>query len=153
MTHGRPCTGVVRDDVPVGLLLVVAAMAFIGVALAAVSFALQRPMSDMMGGMTGGGNAGGSPGGFEWVVLAASLAFFLAAVVLLQRGRSMSRSAETAWPAAAGIVPLPSTPPPATAPAPPGPSALTELTLMKLLHEDERRVYLEIRDRWSIAPP
>lgn len=128
-------------------IVVIAALALIGVALASASFATRQSMPRMMGGMgMGTTSTDTGPGGFEWAILIASIVFFLGAVVLMLRPRA---------PAVARIAPdvvrsvAPASPP---APSPSGnPEPISELTLVKLLDGDERRMYLEIRDRGGEA--
>ena len=129
------------------LIVLLAVLALIGVGLALASFASQRSMWDMMGG---GGmhrdnvTSTATPGGIEWGVLLASAMFFVGAAVLLLRGRP-ARALQTAAtptpaaPAAAASAPAALGPAPEPAPVP-------ELALVKLLDDDERRMYLEIRE-------
>ena len=114
--------------------LVVAILALGGIVFVAVSFAVQRSVWGMMGGggMHDGQVPADGPGVLEWGALAASLALFAASVAILWRGR------------AAGTQPMP---PPPNATSPPAVEPISELTLVKLLGEDERRMYLEIRER------
>jgi len=126
--------------------LVVAILALGGIVFVAVSFAVQRSVWGMMGGggMHDGQVPADGPGVLEWGALAASLALFAASVAILWRGR------------AAGTQPMPPPPiehpaaapsPPPNATSPPAVEPISELTLVKLLGEDERRMYLEIRER------
>lgn len=146
------------------LLLVIAAVAVVGLGLAAASFATNESVNGMMnrGGMmgnsTGGSTTGTGPGALEWTVLVVSVAFFVLAVALILRTRgaravppSLAVSGPVAGAPSAGV-PEPVAPvaarsedasasPALTVSAPPIP----EPTLVKLLDEDERRMYLEIR--------
>ncbi len=154
-----------RDEASVYLLLIVAILAVVGLGLGIASFTWNESMGSMMGGSGSGmmGNPGpgtsSGPGAFEWTILILSAAFFLLAVFLLIRGRGSHRSASAAAPPLpAPYATLPSQRPtlvptsepsntPANAPAvPQAPPAVSEPTLVKLLNEDERRMYLELRD-------
>jgi len=136
-----------RDDTAV-FAIAIALLALVGVGLAAASFATRQSMSGMMGGMgMGGASVNSSPGGFEGAILVASLVGLLGAIVLLLRPR-----------APAPASPVPNEPLPAAAsatspmPSPPAsPDAISELTLVKLLDEDERRMYLEIREQDGVV--
>lgn len=128
------------------LIVLLAVVALIGVGLVLASFASQRSMWDMMGG---GGmhrenvTSTATPGGLEWGVLLASAMFFVGAAVLFVRGRpARTPQAVGPTPAAAAHAPLvPAAPMPAPEPAP-----VPEIALVKLLDDDERRMYLEIRE-------
>jgi uncharacterized membrane protein len=128
-----------RDTGALVAFAIVAVASVTGIGIAAASLATRNTMAGMMGGMMGGGTGpAAEPGGLEWVVLLVSVGFFLSAVVLLVRGRSIGP------PAPPASVSQPSVrPPEAVAPEA---KPLPELTLVKLLDEDERRMYLEIRD-------
>jgi len=140
-----------RDDTPVLVIVLVAAISIVGIALAASSFATQRDFHHMMGGggMMDDENVTASastPGGFEWAVLIVSAILLVISAALLLRGRAAQRVSPAAGP------PIWSTPPAPVVdrPAPAGSApvqAVPEPTLVKLLDEDERRMYLEIRDR------
>lgn len=134
-----PRLAVSRDTGALVAFAIVAVASVTGIGIAAASLATRNTMAGMMGGMMGGGTGpAAEPGGLEWVVLLVSVGFFLSAVVLLVRGRSIGP------PAPPASVSQPSVrPPEAVAPEA---KPLPELTLVKLLDEDERRMYLEIRD-------
>ncbi len=139
-----------RDETPI-LLLIVALFALLGIALTAASLASHQSMWGMMGGgMMGNGMMGDGasvdpgPGGFEWAILLVSAGFFAAALLLIYRARTA--------PMAAVVPPLPPpwapSPSPAAVPSgsPHAEEPISELTLVRLLDEDERRMYLEIRE-------
>ncbi len=150
-----------EDETTFYLLIVVALVAVLGVGLAAASFATQQSMGGMVGiggnGMMGSGGTTGTagPGTFEWAVLLVSAAFFLLAVILLLRGRMPSpatpvpaptRSLDRATPNTEPAPMPPSAVGVTSPPSPPSPATIAEPTLVKLLDEDERRMYLELRD-------
>lgn len=135
-------SGVARGDASWPLMGLALGLALVGLVLAVASLATQRSMGGMMGGMMGSGPVQDpGVGGFEWAVLAVSAVLFVAAISLSFRARSAVRPASASFvaapPVVAGL---------AAAATPPGPP-LTEMTLVKLLDEDERRMYLEIRER------
>ncbi len=152
-----------EDETTLVVLLVVAVAAVIGLGLSLSSFATDRAMMGNGGMMSGGGGTSGSvtgPGPLEWVVLILSVVFFGAAVILLVM-RTRGRQDAVAVPASAAPVAAAAAVPgavPATAlvaePQVPAPAAATpapiasvpEPTLVRLLNEDERRMYLELRD-------
>ena len=134
------------------LILVVAILALAATVFVGVSIATQRSMWGMMGGggmMHDETSADPGPGGVEWLVLLASAAFFIASVATIFRGRtSRSRRAPSAVPpppTAVNAGAATETEPPRALPA--DELGLSELTLVRLLDEDERRMYLEIRER------
>lgn len=149
-----------EDDTTLYILLVVALVAVLGVALSAASFVTDQSMGTMMGGgngmMNGGGTAGtAGPGAFEWTVLLVSVVFLVLAIILVLK----RRAPESAAPVPMASVALAAAAPrvePAQArgpvgvepPSPSLPSAFSigEPTLVRLLDEDERRMYLELRD-------
>ncbi len=148
------------EDNLVYVLLIVAVVAVFGLALSLSSFVTDRSMmgsGGMMGGPGGTGTAATGPGPLEWTVLILSVAFFALAVVLLLRGRgartdaAMNMPSVTAAPAAtmepiaSESTPVPVSTATVAAPAAPAPAPVPEPTLVKLLDEDERRMYLEIR--------
>ncbi len=151
-----------EDETSLLLLVVVAVIAVIGLALSAASFATNESMAGMMG--TGGGmmqNHGtttpAAPGGFEWAVLILSVAFLAVSLALIFRRRSGAPYSPPALPVvesttAPGSVPAASAAPEPTESAPASPPAamaqepVSEPALVKLLDEDERRMYLEVRD-------
>ncbi len=150
------------EDTSLYLLTAVAVVAVIGLGISIASFATDRSVGNMMGtgggGMMNGsgGTGAGGPGLLEWAVLILSIAFFAIAVVLLLRGRSVRQQpaapapqalAATSGPGAPTVPIGPIAPVAAVAarePEPPA-AAVAEPTLVKLLDEDERRMYLEIR--------
>ena len=152
------------------LLVAVAVVAILGIGIAAASFVTDESVGRMMGGGYGGGMMGGTtgtttsastPGTLEWTLFILSAAFLGLAITLLfrsQRGPRESTASVPPPPAgapavvAAPPVPMPAaavpreTPSEGAAPpahAPVGPVA--EPTLVRLLNDDERRMYLEIR--------
>ncbi len=165
-----------EDETTFYALVIVAVVAVIGLGLAAASVAWNESFGSMMGpgggGMMGGTGSGttttAGPGPVEWGILILSAAFFLFAVVLLLRSRAGRGRADPVMqpmypaptPRVAGGMPvsnsgaLPITSrrgtPPDTASAPAAPAAaaptVAEPTLVKLLGEDERRMYLELRN-------
>lgn len=149
-----------EDATSLLVLTVVAVIAVIGLSLSVASFATDQSMAGMTGGggmMNGGGGATGSgtsPGAFEWAILILSTSFLVLAVgLVLMRGREARRDSTApavAVPSAApAAAPSPSSvaPPAAQVPSPaPAAVPVPEPALVKLLDEDERRMYLEIRD-------
>ena len=151
-----------EDELGSYLLIILAAVAVIGLGLSAASLATHESMGGMMGFGGGGmmqGNGGSSPattqpGLFEWAILILSAAFFIAALALLFRGRSAGVSAaptrpdvpisiaQTPAPEEGRSTPSRSLDEPGAAP----PMPVAEPTLIKLLDEDEKRMYLELRD-------
>ncbi|HYM38581.1 MAG TPA: MarR family transcriptional regulator [Thermoplasmata archaeon] len=151
-----------RSDSRTVLTLLIAAIAVVGAAAAVVVLAAPTSSpSGMNGGMMGGRyplRSGTNP--WVWVLLLVSLAAFALALGFLFLGRMRQPT----------TVPVP--PPPgvaASAPAPraedapardvvtpapapvepvsePGDERVSELTLMKVLNEDERQMYLELRE-------
>lgn len=158
-----------EDNTPLYLLLIVLIVTVVGVGIAAASFATHESLSGMMGG---GGMMGrnttsstvSAPGTLEWGILLVSAAFLVVAAVLLVRTwtlRRVSAAAPAPYAAfSAGTVPATAPTGPAVEPVAPTPSAsavsaptvtpnatpLGEPTLVKLLGDDERRMYLELRD-------
>lgn len=139
------------DDTSVLVIVIVAAISVVGIALAASSFATQRDFRHMMGdgGMMDNDNvtaSGSTPGGFEWAVLLVSAVLLVVSAAFLLRGRAAQRASATARPPTWPASPAPMVVhPPAAVPTPA--EGVPEPTLVKLLDEDERRMYLEIRDR------
>ncbi len=139
------------------VLAAVCVVAVVGLGLSVASLVTNDSVTGMMGGgggMMGGGGTGTTshPGLLEWTILALSITFLAIAAVLAVRGRA-PRPYGT--PAAMGVAVVPTTPPGPAATAAPAPSVpvasapappVPEPTLVKLLNEDERRMYLEIRD-------
>lgn len=145
-----------RDDTSILLILLIVAVSLVGVALAASSLTTNQSFGHMLGG--GGmmdqspSTADTGPGIAEWAILFASLAVLVVAVAFFVRGRATRPSAEPAWvatphsfspSAAPGSLGL-------AGPAHPAPSAVPEPALVKLLGEDERQMYLEIRDHGGV---
>jgi uncharacterized membrane protein len=149
-----------QDDTTLYILLVVALVAILGVGLSVASFVTDQSVGGMMGGGSGMMNGGGTtraagPGAVEWTILLISATFFVFAVVLLlrRRGPEPAASTGTAAPAMPVAAPRsePAQAPESSAVEPPSPSSpsapsIAEPTLVKLLDEDERRMYLELRD-------
>ncbi len=144
-------------DASVYAILVIAVVAVIGLGLALASFATDRSMQNMMGtggpmmnGSGGGGTAQG-PGALEWTVLILSIALVAVAIALLWRSRSLgARSvapAQTtaAAPTIAAVTSAATTGPAAAPMGPTSAASVPEPALVKLLDEDERRMYLELR--------
>ena len=150
-----------ESDSSVLLLVVVALVAVLGLGLALASFATNESVTGMMSGNGGGPmmnrttSAASAPGGLEWGILLVSAVFLILAVALLLRTRAVSDRSHSAGEPAVTALPGPLRGPPA-APvagsedsvpsAPSAPPAVPEPTLVKLLNEDERRMYLELRD-------
>ncbi len=139
------------------ILAAVCVVAVVGLGLSIASFVTNDSVSGMMGGgggmMGNGGGTASHPGLLEWTILALSIAFLAIAAVLVVRSRAPRPNATP--PAAMGVAVVPTTPPGPAAAAVPAPTITTgtpratpvpEPTLVKLLNEDERRMYLEIRD-------
>ena len=149
-----------EDDTTLYILLVVALVAVLGVGLSAASFVTDQSMGTMMGGgngmMNGGGSAGtAGPGAFEWTVLLVSVVFLVLAIILVLKRRAPESAAPapvaSVAPAAAAPRVEPAQAPGAAGVEPPSPSLpsaspIGEPTLVRLLDEDERRMYLELRD-------
>ena len=131
-----------RDNDSTALVLAIVLVSLLGIALAIWSLTAQRSMWGMMGsGMMGGSaQADPGPGGAEWGILLASATFFVAAVAMLFRATRTMPHATAFAPAS----PSAAIAPPSVAAAPA--TAMPEVALMKLLDEDERRMYLEVRD-------
>lgn len=148
-----------ENDASVLILAVIAAVAFAGLGLALASFATNESVGGMMGGYGGGPmmnrttSTASAPGVVEWGILIVSVVILGVAVVLLLRARSVHAEHVTAV-GSPPVASLASAPPgvpagpgegvPAGTPTPP--PAVPEPTLVKLLSEDERRMYLELRD-------
>lgn len=143
------------------VLVVVAVVAVIGLGLSFASFVTDQSYGRMMGGGGMMGGTGGTttstagPGALEWTILILSAAFFALALVLLLRGRkaptsspesaSSGPSAPAFPPVAPPARPAAASPPAATEVFASAEAAVAEPTLVKLLSEDERRMYLELR--------
>lgn len=127
----------------IGLTVVVA---LFGIGLTASSLATHQSFGGMMsGGMMGSSTTTDpGPGSLEWGILVASAALFLGAVFVYYRSRSAGkdRGDEAMRSAASEIIP----PTPTAAPAAAREEPVPEPTLVRLLGEDERRMYLEIRE-------
>ncbi|HEY7588465.1 MAG TPA: MarR family transcriptional regulator [Thermoplasmata archaeon] len=136
------------------ILVVIAAVSIVGIALAALSFTVNRSFGHMMGpehDMMGQATPDAGPGGVEYSVLALSLLVLVAAIALAWRGRG-SQATRVPSPVTSESVGHP--PPRPDSPArDESPSQTTarepvpEPVLMKLLNRDERQMYLEIRNR------
>ncbi len=133
-------------------LILIAIVAIAGLGLSLASFGTDRSLGNMMGGggMMSGTGGPTAPGAFEWAVLVLSLANFVVVIVLLLRARGPGTPQVVPFmpaspPAAAVVEPRAETAAPAAVPTPAPDSAVPEPTLVKLLEEDERRMYLEIR--------
>lgn len=136
-----------QDDSSVIIIAIAAVIALVGVGLAASSVATQRSFGGMMGGGMMGGNVTTSdpgPGGIEWGILVASAVLFIGALFVYYRGRPAGRPRASDSTFAATRSSVVVAPPAASAPAREEP--VPEPTLIKLLDEDERRMYLEIRE-------
>ena len=129
------------------LLILLAVVAAIGLGLSLASFTAHESFNGMMsGGLMHSGPSTSGPGLAEWTVR-----FVSAAVLVLALALFVTRGREPASPRGQTTVPpAPVAPPPASddGPTAPGSAAppVPELTLVKLLDDDERRMYLEIRD-------
>ncbi len=145
-----------EEDTSLYLVLILVVVAVVGLALSIASFAADRPMTSVMGGgMMNGGGAGtaAGPGAFEWTVLILSVALLAVAFVLVFRGRSRPVSPSLGLPPGS-LTPATPAPPlaaadvaeaPRSAAPPTPPEPVSEPALVKLLDEDERRMYLELR--------
>lgn len=131
-----------RDDGSTAVVIAAVLVSLLGIVLTMWSLAAQRSMWGTMGsGMMGGSTQPDpGPGGAEWGILLASATFFVAAVAMLFRATRTTPHATAFAPAS----PSAAIAPPSVAAAPA--TAMPEVTLMKLLDEDERRMYLEVRD-------
>ena len=148
-----------RSGTSLYLVLIVAIVALLGLGLSASSFLTDESIPRMMGGNgmmggTGGTISAARPGAIEWMVLILSIAFFVLAVVLLLRGRGEDEGSRMPGrtPEAMPLAPqaplspgVPGTVNEASATPPALTGAVPEPALVKLLSEDERRMYLEIR--------
>ncbi len=135
-----------RDESTILVIGIAVVVALTGIGLAASSVATHRSFGGMMSGgmMNGTATSDPGPGGLEWGILVASAALFLGAVLVYSRARSAGNvpEHEPVGPPAPDLVP-------STAPAAPQPvreEPVPEPALMRLLDEDERRMYLEIRE-------
>ncbi len=151
-----------EDETSLLLVVVIAVIAVVGLALSVASFTTNESLGGMMG--TGGGmmqnhsaTTPAAPGAFEWAVLVLSVAFLGISLVLIFRRRSGTVSpppspsivGTTTTPQPVPAAPLASEPTGAAAASPAPGSAqepVSEPALVKLLDEDERRMYLEVRD-------
>jgi len=148
-----------EDQTSTVLLILVALVAIVGLGLALASFVTNESMGGMMG-YGGGGmmnrtpSSTSAPGGLEWGILVVSAVFLAVAVAVLLRTRSGRGQAPAAArgtlapsaPVSGGPAFQPASSPETAIPAAPGATAVPEPTLVKLLNEDERRMYLELRD-------
>ena len=150
-----------EDRIALYAVVAIAVAAIVGIGIAAASFATDESLGSMMGGGYHGGMMGGTtyastPGSIEWALLILSVAFLGLAIFLLFGARGAPRGSSASPAHAAPLVARAAAPPaasatPAVPPAPPvpppsAPEAVAETALVKLLNEDERRMYLEIRD-------
>ncbi len=144
-----------QDDSSALLIVLVAGIAVVGMVLSASTLYTHNTFGGMLGGGGGGMMDGGTittqttgPGPLEWTILIVSVALFAGTLFLVFRLRSAKRDS----PATLGTpsrtpIPDPSVQAatvaaPTSAPEEP----VDELTLLKLLDEDEKRMYLEIRE-------
>src|SRR3990170_3276728 len=138
-----------RDEASL-VLLVAAGGSVVALAFAAASLLLQRSMSGMMGGggmHDGGAAADPGRGGWEWLLLVVATGLFVSSLLVFSRTRTRLRDAPSG-PAPALTPPDPAPHAPRASPdAARGEAPVTELALVRFLDEDERRMYLEIRDR------
>jgi hypothetical protein len=141
MDGGRSQTSLIL--IVVGVLAIVVAL-FVGGAMV------------MTGSMMGGGMMGGGLGGRWWPLVIVVLAIGLGVVALAFAFRSPLSSST---PAFSPLPPQP-IPPPSIAPIPPTSSSsdeaarlerLQEAAIVKALDEDERRLYLQIREAGGTA--
>ncbi len=153
-----------EDQTALILLVIVAVVAVVGLALSVASFATDESMTTMMG--PGGGmmqnhtTTASTPGAFEWAVLILSTAVLVVVLALILRGRTHAAysPAVSEAPQPVAVAAPSAAPPVASAPAaaleeptsqalpPAAPAAVGEPVLVRLLSEDERRMYLELRD-------
>lgn len=147
-----------QDETSFIALLAIAFVAVLGLGLALASFATDESVPRMMG--SGGGGmmsqpaATSTPGPLEWGILLVSAACLVITVALMLRMRRARSLTPAGMPAAVSVPvvdrqPVPSpdgTAPPSSTVAEAAPEPVPELTLVKLLNEDERRMYLELRD-------
>lgn len=149
-----------RDDVTLLMAAVIVVLAFVGIVLSAASLLAPQTSSggsswgDWMDHWNSPSQSAG-PNWFAWTVLALSLILLPTGLFVVYRAWRVSGSPE---PQVASPAPTPSLPPPAATRSPPVLAAplppeeppagapVSEMSLMRLLNEDERRMYLEIRD-------
>jgi len=142
-----------QDNGPAWLIVLVAGIAVVGMALSGSTFYTHSTFGGMMGGNGGGmmdgtsGTPGAGPGSLEWAILLVSAALFVAALLFWYRSRSPAVADPATTATAPAMAPVPAAPaaPVSAETAAPEP-AMGELTLMRLLDEDERRMYLELRE-------
>ncbi len=135
-----------RDESAILVIGIAVVVALFGIALAGSSLATHRSFGGMMSGgmMNGTATTDPGPGGLEWGILAASAALFLGAMGVFFRVRSAGNRAERepdgppAPVRALSVIP--------GAPPPVRDEPVPEQALVRLLDENERRMYLEIRD-------
>lgn len=144
-----------QDDSSALLIVLVAGIAVVGMVLSASTLYTRNTFGGMLGGGGGGMMGWGTtatqttgPGPLEWTILFVSVALFAGTLFLLFRIRA-ARSDSPAIPAAPSMpavvnpqASVAAVPAPASAPEEP----VGELTLLRLLDEDEKRMYLEIRE-------
>jgi len=139
-------TPMARDSSTLILLVAAVAIALVGVGAAASSIATHRSFGGMMGGGMMGSNAtltDPGPGGLEWGILAASAVLFLGAVAILYRTRLTAPDVRAVG---SSVRTSDEVHPPTPVPESDREEAVPERSLMRLLDEDERRMYLEVRD-------
>lgn len=127
------------------LFAVVLVVASVALALSVLSISTHNSFGRMTGGMMEGTSEHASPGGIEWTVLLGSTLLFFGSIALLLRARRLPSPIPTDAPIVG-----PRTRPQAHVGVDirtDDPSPVPEMTLVKLLDEDERRMYLEIRER------
>ena|SRR3990170_5563104 len=144
-----------QDNSAALLIALIAVLAVAGVVLSASTFVTHNSIGGMMGrgGMMDGGGAttteATGPGPFEWALLIVSAAFFVSAVFLLFRGRASRGRVSKLPPPSSGAptaAPFPALERGGLPATPAVEKPLPEPTLLKLLDEDEKRMYLEVRD-------
>ncbi len=142
-----------QEDSALAILVVVVVVATAGVALSASTFVTHNSFSGMMGGGKGMMNQTVStpstgPGATEWIVLVLSGGLLGGAIVYWALSRSSRRAtAPGNAPPAAMAAPAMAWPASSVGPATtPSHEPVPEVTLVKLLGEDEKRMYLEIRE-------
>lgn len=129
------------------LTILLAIVAAIGLGVSLASFATRENFGGMMnGGMMPSTPSSSGPGLTEWAVLVVSAILLVLALALFVRRERLAPSSPRGPPSAR--TPAPQEQPPAGLPLPMAAAEppVPETTLVKLLDEDERRMYLEIRD-------
>ncbi len=148
------------------LIAIVVVIAVAGLVLGIVAVTTNQTFSHMVGGgpMGPGGTetaTSPAPGGLEWGVLLASVTLFAGSVALLLRARRRSRATTAgsgpelppfggnsthSVPTSPGALQAPPAASSRSSSAVSVPGPASERSLLRLLNEDERRMYLEIRD-------